>query len=450
MSLKPMPIAGYTATGLSNSPLWGVRLQTQVLLRWMAVIGQLIAVILVDTILDYPVPLGLCFAAISASAWLNVILTIRYRATIRLPENQAAIYFGYDLLQLAVLLYLTGGLQNPFALLFLVPVTISATSLTLRSTIILWAVAAIAVTVLAFYHEPLPWAIGGEFQTPLIYTMGMWASLELGLGFMAGYAWRIAQESRRMSDALTATQLVLGREQRLSALDGLAAAAAHELGTPLGTIALVSKELQREFDDDSPWQEDLKLLRSQADRCKEILSRLTFQPEEGDAHFAQIPLSALLDEVVTPYRGGEVKFEIELTAQEESSEPVFVRQPEILYGLNNIVENATDFARTTVRLSATYTETMLQVSIIDDGAGFPPDVIDKLGEPYLTTRPRQQKHLAAADGDDLHEGMGLGFFIAKTFIERSGGTLNMANRHDGETGAVVTVTWPRTAIEASH
>jgi two-component system sensor histidine kinase RegB len=160
-------------------------------------------------------------------------------------------------------------------------------------------------------------------------------------------------------------------------------------------------------------------------------------------------LSALLDEVVTPYRGGNVGFEIELKEQEESVEPVFVRQPELLYGLNNIVENATDFARTTVRLSAAYTQSLLQISIIDDGAGFPPDVIDKLGEPYLTTRPRQPKHLTTTDEKDLHEGMGLGFFIAKTFIERSGGTLSIANRHDGKTGAVVTVTWPRSAVEAA-
>lgn len=420
----------------------GVRLQTQVLLRWMAIGGQLAAVLAVDFGLGFHLPLGLCLAAIAASAWLNVFLAIRYPTTRRLPDAQAAAYFGYDLLQLGVLLYLTGGLANPFSLLILVPVTISATTLSLRSTVSLWLLAAGLVTFLAFYHLPLPWAEGEPLGFDFLYVSGIWVALQLGLGFMAVYAWRIAQESKRMSDALTATQLVLAREQRLSALDGLAAAAAHELGTPLGTIALVTKELQRDIPDEAQLKEDLALLYSQAERCRDILSRLTAQPEEGDALLARQPISLLLNEIVDPYRTGDVDIAIELEAEGETAEPVLPRDPEIMYGLGNLIENASDFADDKVTVTAVFSNEKVQVRVMDDGPGFPADILEKLGEPYVTTRARAGR----AGGAD-HEGMGLGFFIAKTFLERAGGTVSIANRSDGRSGALVAVEWPRAVIE---
>ena len=260
-----------------------VRLQTLVLLRWLAIAGQLVAVLLVTFWLQFPMPLGLCILAILASAGLNIFLTLRYRTTVRLPDWQAAVYFAIDLAQLAVLLFLTGGLQNPFALLFMAPVTISATTLSLRSTIALLLLSLVYVTSLAFFHMPLPWRPDEHFVVPDLYLIGNWVAISLGLAFMAAYAWRISQESKRMSAALSATQFVLARAQRLSALDGLAAAAAHELGTPLGTIALVAKELLRGGLTAEEMQEDLVLLASQAERCKEILGRLSREPKGEDA-----------------------------------------------------------------------------------------------------------------------------------------------------------------------
>ena len=207
----------------------GIRLQTIMLLRWLAVAGQLGAVLFVYFGLKFPLPLGFCLAAIAASALLNVFLALRYRTPIRLPDSQAAAYLAYDLLQLAALLYLTGGLGNPFSLLFMVPVTISATTLSPRSTGLLLSLAFLCVTALSIYHLPLPWTPDAPLVLPWTYQAGIWAGLLLGLGFVAVYAYRIADEARRMSNALEATELVLAREQRLSALDGLAAAAAHEL-----------------------------------------------------------------------------------------------------------------------------------------------------------------------------------------------------------------------------
>ncbi len=424
-----------------------VRLQTLVILRWMAIVGQLAAVLLVHFGLGFPLPLGLCLAVIAASAWLNVFLTLRYRSATRLPDWQAAVYLAIDLAQLAVLIFLTGGLENPFALLFMAPVTISAATLSLASTALLLVQAFTYVTLLAWFHMPLPWRPGETPQLPALYVTGHWLALLLGLGFMAAYAWRVSQESRRMSAALAATQLVLARAQRLSALDGLAAAAAHELGTPLGTISLVSKELMRGKMSEQEVKEDLALLNSQAERCKDILSRLSKRPDGTDAIYSRLPLHALLDEVVAPHRDMDVAFLIEVVADDgEASEPEIWRRPEMLYGLGNFIENAADFALEEVHLAAHYDRDHVTVIITDDGPGFAPDVLEKLGEPYVTTRPRSKR--ATSDPEAGHEGMGLGFFIGKTLLERTGAAVEIGNRTDGRAGARLSMRWPRRAIEA--
>lgn len=432
-----------------------VRLQTLVLLRWLAIAGQLAAILFVYSVLDFQLPLGFCVTAIAASAWLNVFLTIWYRSTVRLAEWQTAALFAFDLLQLAALLYLTGGLENPFTLLFMVPVTISATTLSLRSTLLLLALAMVCVTLLGFFHEPLPWSADQEFHLPELYLVGIWGAVLLGLGFLAAYAWRIAQESRRMSAALSATQLVLARAQRLSALDGLAAAAAHELGTPLATISLVTKELQKEAAFDPRIRDDVILLHSQAERCKEILSRLTTRPEQDDMVYSRLPLHVLLEEVAQPYRGGGIEFDIRVkTAESTGPEPKILRRPEMLYGLGNIVENAADFARQRVTMTARYDADRLYLMVTDDGPGFLPDMMERLGEPYVTSRPRGREDDVAREHMGEHmegagEGMGLGFFIAKTLMERTGALVEIANRQDGQSGAVVTIEWPRAAVEAA-
>ncbi|MFN3934417.1 ActS/PrrB/RegB family redox-sensitive histidine kinase [Parvibaculum sp.] len=432
---------------MPGDPSGQVRLQTLVILRWLAIAGQLSAVLIVHFALGFPLPLGACLAVIAASAWLNVFLTLRYRSSMRLPDWQAAIYLAIDLAQLAVLIFLTGGMQNPFALLFMAPVAISASTLSLLSTGLLLAQAFTYVTLLAWFHMPLPWRPGETADLPPLYVTGHWIALLLGLGFMAAYAWRVSQESRRMSAALAATQLVLARAQRLSALDGLAAAAAHELGTPLGTISLVSKELMRGNMSQEEMQEDLALLNSQAERCKDILSRLSRKPDDADAIYLRLPLHGLLDEVVAPHRDMDVFFRIETIADdEEASEPEILRRPEMLYGLGNFIENAADFARNEVSVIARYGKNHVSVTITDDGPGFTPDVLEKLGEPYVTTRPRDKRQRTPGDGD--HEGMGLGFFIGKTLLERTGAIVEIGNRPEGQPGAEISVRWPRRIVEA--
>lgn len=417
-----------------------LRLETLVRLRWLAVAGQTVAVLFVYNGLGFGLPIGFCFAVIGISALLNIMLKLRFPASRRLRAWPAFALLGYDAVQLAALLYLTGGLENPFALLLLVPVIISATALGSSPTIVLSVLVIALASLLALYHRPLPWYPGESLPLPLVYVSGVWVALVLACIFIGVYTYRVAKEARRLATALNATELVLAREQHLSALDGLAAAAAHELGTPLATIALVTKELERELPAGGPHAEDIALLKSQSERCRDILAKLTSLSGEQDRVLSRLPLSHLLEEVVEPYRVLGALIVI-AAPQGAGPQPVGLRNPAIVYGLANLVENAVDFARTRVDIASEWTESEIAVTIADDGPGFAPGIIDRIGEPYVTSRGR-------STDDDEAGGLGLGFFIAKTLLERTGARLHFANRREPETGAVVRVVWPRAVMDA--
>ena len=402
--------------------------------------GQTAAVLFVHYGLDFTVPLAACATVIAVSAWLNLALRLRFGMTPRLEPRQAAWLLAFDIAQLTALLYLTGGVDNPFSFMLLAPVVISATALPPRITMLLGGFAVVCATGLVFVHYPLPWASDDYLSLPALYTMANWASILIAIGFIGVYAWQIAEEARRLADALTATELALAREQHLSQLDGLAAAAAHELATPLSTIMVVAKELERSLPPDSPYAEDVHLLREQAQRCRDILGKLTELDASG-APFDQMKLSTLLDEVVAPHRNFDIEIDIVLPAN-DADEPVSTRNPAILYGLGNLIENAVDFAKSRVEVAARWSEQEVVVTISDDGPGFPPDVKEHLGEPYVTSRSHRP-----APVDREPTGLGLGFFIAKTLLERSGATLALANHTPPGTGAVVRVRWSRSDFE---
>lgn len=417
-----------------------LRLETLVRLRWLAVAGQTVAVLFVYNGLRFPLPIGQCFTLIAVSALLNIALRLRFSASLRFGNRPALALLAYDALQLAGLLYLTGGLENPFALLLLVPVIVSATALGSRPTILLGFLVIALASLLAVRHQPLPWYPGESLPLPLVYVSGVWVALVSACIFIGVYTYRVAKEARRLATALNATELVLAREQHLSALDGLAAAAAHELGTPLATIALVAKELERELPADSAYAEDVALLKSQSERCRDILAKLTSLSGQPDHMLARLPLSHLLEEVVAPYRVFGVTIAI-ASPQGAGPEPVGLRNPAIVYGLANLAENAVDFARSQVDITSEWTDTEVAVTIADDGPGFAPGIIDRIGEPYVTSRG------PSASDDDETGGLGLGFFIAKTLLERTGARLHFANRSTPETGAVVRVVWPRPVMD---
>src|SRR6185437_13510315 len=253
------------------------------------------------------------------------------------------------------------------------------------------------------------------------------------------YAWQITEEAHQLSDALASTELVLAREQHLSQLDGLAAAAAHELGTPLSTISVIAKELENAIPADAPHGDDVRLLRQQATRCRDILAKLTELSASG-APFDHVPLAALIEEVVAPHRNFGVEIDVTLAG---GSPPMVARNPAILYGLGNLIENAVDFARERVVIEAAWSEDIINLSIIDDGPGFAPEIMERLGEPYVTSRRDP------GDGGDEPIGLGLGFFIAKTLLERSGAAIALENRTAPEQGAAVRLHWNRSDFERS-
>jgi two-component system sensor histidine kinase RegB len=415
-----------------------VRLDTLLRLRWLAIIGQTIAVLVVYYVVEFQLPLWACLTVIALSAWLNIALRVRFSLTQRLEPTRAAWLLAFDIAELAVLLFLTGGLENPFAFLFLSPVLLSATALPPRITVILGAFAVVCATVLVFIHYPLPWDQDDPLELPWIYLLGVWFSILLAIGFIGVYAWQITEEGRQISEALAATELVLAREQHLTQLDGLAAAAAHELGTPLATIAVIARELERGIEADSPHADDVRLLREQAQRCRDILTKLT-QLSTGEP-FDRMPLAALIEEVVAPYRNFGI--DINVTFSQNSGAPMGARNPAVLYGLGNILENAVDFAQARVEVRADWNEHDVAVTISDDGPGFAPEVLDRIGEPYVRSSKRRRMN-----GETT--GLGLGFFIAKTLLERSGATVEFENRTYPDRGAVIEIRWPRNEFERS-
>jgi two-component system, sensor histidine kinase RegB len=421
-------------------PRRNVRLDTLVRLRWLSVIGQTAALLIVYFGFEFDLPIWACLAVIALSAWLNVALRVRFKQARRLEPDRAAWLLAFDIAQLAVLMFLTGGLENPFSFFFLAPVLLSATALPPRMTVMLGAFAVICATFLIFFHYPLPWSeeAGPPPVLPESYMLGVWLSVLLAILFIGIYAFQITEESRQLVNALAATELVLAREQHITQLDGLAAAAAHALGTPLSTISVIAKELEREIDPKSPHADDVRLLREQTQRCRDILANLNELSSEGEP-FDRLPLSALLEEVAAPHRNFGIV--IDVTMPKDQEPPVVARNPAIIYGLGNLLENAVDFARERVEMKANWNETEVAVTIGDDGPGFAPEVIGRIGEPYV--RSRRRRRMYASD----ETGLGLGFFIAKTLLERSGAKLTFVNRPFPERGAVVTIRWKRAEFE---
>lgn len=420
-------------------PRRNVRLDTLVRLRWLSVIGQTLAVLAVYYGFEFDLPLIPCLGVIAVTAAFNTYLQLRYKTTARIEPNRAAWHLALDISELTALMFLTGGLQNPFEFFFLGPVLISATALPRRSTAMLCGFAIACATLLAFFHYPLPWSEQGRPVLPEAYVLGLWLSMILAIFIIAVYAWQIAEEQRQLSDALTATELVLAREQHLSQLDGLAAAAAHALGTPLSTISVVSRELERELGENPKYSDDIRLLREQAQRCRDILGKLNELSATGEP-FGRLPLPALLEEVVAPHRDFGIALDVTLPA-DATNPPTAARNPAILYGLGNLLENAVDFAKERVEVAADWAGDDVTVIISDDGPGFAPEVMKRIGEPYV--RSRRRRRMYASD----ETGLGLGFFIAKTLLERSGATLNFVNRPFPQRGAIVTVRWPRAEFE---
>lgn len=431
-----------------------VRLRTLITLRWIAIVGQSVALIVAWYAFGVKLNIGLCSFAIGASILSNLIAIFIYPQNKRLSESEAMLTQLFDISQIAFLLYLTGGLNNPFAVLMIVPVTISATALERRSTIILGLVAAVLITLLSFYNIPLELP-DGPMELPWLYLLGYWVAILTGLVFLAAYTHRVTEETHAMAEALAATQMALAREQKLTDLGGVVAAAAHELGTPLATIKMVSSELVEELSDQVELLADAQLISEQADRCKEILQSMG-RAGKDDLHMRSAPLDAVLREAAEPHmdRGKNITFEVFPDQDADPRQPLIWRRPEVIHGLRNLIQNAVDFAASNVWITAEWTVNKISLQIADDGQGFPPQLIGRIGDPFVRRRNNLQ-----VGKRPQYEGMGLGLFIAKTLLERTGATITFANASDPflspqerpkKCGAVVEVIWPLAKIAASE
>lgn len=423
-----------------------IRLRTLTTVRWYATIGQTAAILVAAFIYGLQIHLGLASALVGVSVLANLVATFGYPENTRLSERAASFWLVFDLFQLGVLLAITGGLNNPFAMLLLAPVTIAATVLHLSTTVFLGLTAIGIITAISQFHLPIVMMGEVVLVLPKIFQFGFWASLVIGVIFLSVYARQVTTEMHAMREALVATQLALAREQKLTDLGGVVAAAAHELGTPLATIKLVSSELMEELTDQPDLYEDAALIRQQANRCRDILHSMG-RAGKDDLHLRLAPLETVVREAAEPHmdRGKIVTFNLQ---KSELNQPTIARRPEIIHGVRNLIQNAVDFAETEVVIDLSWTDSDIKVRIRDDGPGFPHSIIGRIGDPYV----RERRPTDEASRRPGYKGMGLGLFIAKTLLERSGAHLHFANSRRaglGDGGAVIDVVWSRDALPNS-
>ncbi|MCR5873605.1 ActS/PrrB/RegB family redox-sensitive histidine kinase [Phenylobacterium sp. J426] len=418
-----------------------LRVRTLVTLRWLILAIQVGVVVGLWFGLGYPAPYPLAVATIGVGAWVNLLTGVASPLQRVTQDREAVIHLSVDVLQIAVFLVLLGGTANPFVVLLIVPVALAAATLPWRAVLTVGALSAAATLAIAFVSAPFPASEPPSLglQHRLFAAVANVAAMAL----IAGYVRQSAEEAARMALALDVTQAVLAREQRLSALGALAAAAAHELGTPLATISIVAKEMAREATTPQV-KEDADLLIGQAERCREILKRLSETPDQAsDEVHERLSLRQLVHEVIEPHAAiKDVRVEAIVTGAKGVKTPDIRRLPEILHAMTTFVENAVDFAASEVLVTARFDADTVSMEVRDDGPGFAPDILAKLGEPYVTSRP------GVEGGRTGHVGMGLGFFIAKTLLERTGAQVTFQNGKPR--GAVVSARWPRATIEASQ
>ena len=418
-----------------------MRLRTLVVVRWFAIAGQIVTLIVAQYLYELKLALVPCAIIIGMSVLTNIFALIVFPDNRRLSETETMFTLLFDTLQLSLLLAFTGGLSNPFALLILAPVTIAATVLPTRSTLFLAVCSVVMITIVSLIHLPLKTATGSLMDMPDVFLFGFWVAIVTGIIFISVYTRRVTTEMNSMSEALLATQMALAREQKLTDLGGVVAATAHELGTPLATIKLTSAELMEEMEGSEELYADARLIHEQADRCRDILASMG-RAGKDDLHLRSAPWSALVRESAEPHidRGKDVLFTFNKNDELDTKQPQTMRKPEVIHGLRNLIQNAVDFSLSNVQIDIGWDQTHVYVKILDDGHGFEPQILNRIGDPFV----RSKKRGKLISDRPIYDGMGLGLFIAKTLLERSGARLDFSNGMDKDDlgGAVVLVSWP--------
>ena len=403
--------------------------KTLVILRWIAIFGQIIAINLVYFFLELEFPITLAYVVIITGLATNLFLQFRIKS-IQLKDFYASIFLIYDLIQLSFLLYLTGGISNPFSILIIVPAIVSSTFLSVGTTIILGFFTIIFLFLLTMFHYPLPGLSEYSFIFPKYYIVGLFVAIIIGLIFLSYFGVRFAGETKKRSEALNKLQEMISKEYELESLGGQAAAAAHSLGTPLATISVVATELKKEIGNNQIYSKDIDLLISQTRRCSEILKKISKKQIRKDQFFSYVKLEDLIDEIIISFRETSSK-KISLTSDGDKNKIDIKRSPEIIYGLRNFIGNAVKFSKSEVSIILKSNEKIMELTISDNGPGFPDDVKTVLGEPYIKSKSQEVSSNA---------GLGLGTFLGKTLLEKQHANLSFT-RDKKLGGASVVISW---------
>ena len=402
---------------------------TLTILRYIAIIGQFIAINIVFFYLNLEFPIKASLIVVFIGLLTNLYLQFKVKAN-QLKDTYASLFLLYDLFQLAILLYLTGGIFNPFSILLIIPAIVSSTFLSMGTTIILGFITSLILFTLTHYYLPLPGLLVENFDVPSFYKFGILISILIGLIFLSYFGIRFAGETKKRSEALNKLQEVIAKEYELESLGGQAAAAAHSLGTPLATIAVVAKELKKEIGDNKDVSKDIDLLISQTKRCSEILKQISKKQIEEDIFLSSIKLEDLLEEIIDSFKETSSK-KIELVSNDDNNKINIERTPEIIYGLRNFIGNAVKFSKSRVKINLTSDLEKIEIKINDDGPGIPDDIIKKIGEPYIKSKSTEL---------NPNSGLGLGTFLGKTLLEKQGAKL-LFRRNNDLGGALVVISW---------
>ena len=411
--------------------------KTLVFLRWIAIIGQLIAINLVFFGLQLNFPIFIAYIIILIGFSTNLFLQFKIKS-IQLKDLDAIIFLIYDLIQLSILLYLTGGISNPFSILLIVPTIVSSTFLSVGTTIILGLLTLIFLFLLTIFHYPLPGIHEYSFTFPAYYLLGFFIAIIIGLVFLSYFGIRFAGESKKRSEALNKLQEILSKEYELESLGGQAAAAAHSLGTPLATISVVATELKKEIGDDKDYSKDIDLLISQTKRCSEKIKKISKKQIKEDKFISSIKLEDLIEEIILSFKETSSK-DISLIFDNDKNKINTQRSPEIIYGLRNFIGNAVKFSKSKVNIILESDEKNIEITINDDGPGFPEDIKSVIGEPYIKSKSEELT---------LNSGLGLGTFLGKTLLERKMANLSFS-RDKKLGGASVSISWKVSNIKSN-
>ena len=402
---------------------------TLTILRYIAIIGQFMAINIVFFYLNLSLPIKESYLIIFIGLTTNLFLQFKIKVN-QLKDTYASLFLLYDLFQLSALLYLTGGILNPFSILLIIPTIVSSTFLSMGTTIILGVITSFLLFLLSYTYLPLPGIESNIFDVPNFYKQGILIAILIGLIFLSYFGIRFAGETKKRSEALNKLQEVISKEYELESLGGQAAAAAHSLGTPLATISVVAKELKKEIGNEKELSKDIDLLISQAKRCREILKQISKKQIEEDIFLSSTKFEDLLEEIINSFKETSSK-EINLLVDKDHNKIAIQRTPEIIYGLRNFIGNAVKFSKSKVKINLTSDQKIIEIKINDDGPGIPEDIINKIGEPYIKSKSKELSSNA---------GLGLGTFLGKTLLERQSAKL-LFRRNSDLGGALVIITW---------